>query len=324
MRSVLAWQSIVSDVKEGRLNLDMLQGKQASKSLEDAKDALDRMIKESYKWLLTPMQEARPGKGISDISWEHFQINPAAINRMQEIEQILKDNELLITDWAPVHLANLLKTWFWKEDAPAVGALDIWQKSCAYLYLPRLRDADVLRQTLAAGASSRDFFGFAYGRDGDRYVGFQLGKATTPILDESLLLVEPKAAEQFDKVLQAEEAARKAVTSPPGGGEGAGTITGGGTTTLGVAEPPPGGVTNAKGAKKKTFFGTVELNPLQPKPQFGDVVDEIILLLNRPDVRLKISVEIHAESDSGFDDGIQRAVRENCNQLKFKNGGFEE
>ena len=70
------------------------------------------------------MQVAKPGKGISDITWEHFQINPATINRMQEIEQILKDNELLIGDWAPIHLSKLLKTWFWKDDTQAVGALD--------------------------------------------------------------------------------------------------------------------------------------------------------------------------------------------------------
>jgi hypothetical protein len=63
---------------------------------------------------------------------------------------------------------------------------------------------------------------------------------------------------------------------------------------------------------------------LQPKPQFGDVVDEIVMLLNRSDVRLKISVEIQAECESGFDEGIQRAVRENCHQLKFRNGGFED
>ena len=49
VRSVLAWQSIVADVKEGRLNLDMLQGKQASKSLEEASGGLDRMVRESYK-----------------------------------------------------------------------------------------------------------------------------------------------------------------------------------------------------------------------------------------------------------------------------------
>ena len=321
VRSVLAWQSIVSDVKEGRLNLDMLQGKQASKSLEDARDALDRMIKESYKWLLTPMQEARPGKGISEVSWEQFQINPTAVNRMQEIEQILKENELLITDWAPVHLANLLKTWFWKDDVPAVSALDIWQKSCSYLYLPRLRDAEVLRMTLGAGASSRDFFGFAYGREGDRYVGFHLGKTTSPILDESLLLVEPKAAEQFDLILQVEEATRKAASQPAGGPA---TTPGLGTSTPAGAESGPA-TPALGGSKKRTFFGTVELNPMQPKPQFGDVVDEIVMLLNRPDVRLKISVEIHAESENGFDESTQRAVRENANHLKFKNGGgFEE
>jgi hypothetical protein len=111
------------------------------------------MVRESYKWLLVPMQVARPGKGISDITWEHFQINPATINRMQEIEQILKDNELLIGDWAPIHLAKMLKTWFWKDDTPAVGALDIWHKTCAYLYLPRLLDSNVLR--LDAGCRGR-------------------------------------------------------------------------------------------------------------------------------------------------------------------------
>ncbi len=332
VRSVLAWQSIVSDVKEGRLNLDMLQGKQASKSSEDAKEALDRMVREAYKWLLVPMQEARAGKGVSDISWEHFQINPATVNRMQEIEQVLKENELLITDWAPIHLANLCKTWFWKDDAPEVKALDVWQKSCSYLYLPRLRDDNVLRNTLAAGAGSRDFFGFAYGKDGERYVGFQYGKATSPILDDALLLVEPTAAAAFEKVLHDEEVARQAATAsttassglnsaPASNGSGSSSTTyatGGQSTQGAVNEPPP------KAAKKTLFFGTVELNPNQPKAQFSDVVDEIVMLLNRSGVRLKISVEIEAELSDGFDENIQRAVRENCNQLKFKNGAFED
>ena len=157
-------------------------------------------------------------------------------------------------------------------------------------------------------------------------MGFQFGKATTPILDESLQLIESKAADKFDLILQAEEAARKAGATSSGGGAVTEITTGDGATKVGVAEGKPGenGPGAVKGVKKKTFFGTVELNPLQPKPQFGDVVDEIILLLNRPDVRLKISVEIQAESENGFDDGIQRAVRENCNQLKFKNGSFED
>ena len=84
--STLAWQSIVSDVNDGRLNLDQLQAKQASQSLDLAKDSIGRMVRETYKWLLAPLQEAKPGKGISEIQWEHFQINPAVTNRTEEIE----------------------------------------------------------------------------------------------------------------------------------------------------------------------------------------------------------------------------------------------
>lgn len=88
--SVLAWQSIVADVKEGRLNLDQHQAKQASNSLDQANDGLGRMLRETYKWLLAPMQEAKPGKGIGDLQWEHFQVNPAVVNRSEEIEKFSK------------------------------------------------------------------------------------------------------------------------------------------------------------------------------------------------------------------------------------------
>lgn len=67
--SMLAWQSIVADIRDMRLNLDQFQAKQASKSLEDSVDALRRMVRETYKWLLAPMQEARPGKGMSEVQW---------------------------------------------------------------------------------------------------------------------------------------------------------------------------------------------------------------------------------------------------------------
>ena len=85
VRSMLSWQSIVNDIKEMRLNLDQFQSRQAIKSLEDANDSLGRMIREAYKWLLAPMQDAQPGKGISDIRWEHFQINAGTANLTQEI-----------------------------------------------------------------------------------------------------------------------------------------------------------------------------------------------------------------------------------------------
>jgi uncharacterized protein len=45
---------------------------------------------------------------------------------------------------------------------------------------------------------------------------------------------------------------------------------------------------------------------------------------SRPGVQVKIAIEIQAESPTGFDEGLQRAVKENCNVLRFKNAEFEK
>ncbi|MBI1349440.1 DUF499 domain-containing protein, partial [bacterium] len=84
-KSMLAWRSIVDDIKDMKLNLDQFQSRQAAKSFDDAQDALKQMIRESYKWLLAPMQDMKNGKGLSDIQWEPFQINPGAQHFGQEI-----------------------------------------------------------------------------------------------------------------------------------------------------------------------------------------------------------------------------------------------
>lgn len=336
--SALAWKSIMTDVADGHLNLDQHQVRDASQSLENANEAMGRMVRETYKWLLAPMQAAKPGKGVGEIQWEHYLINPAALNRTEEIERTLKEHELIVAEWAPIHLAKMLKTWFWKDDAPAVGALDIWQKMCCYLYLPRLRDADTLRGAISAGLSSRDFFGVAYGREDGRFQGFHFAENTTVIFDDSLLLIEPAAASEFAAILAAEAAEREAATrtsasasaASSSGSAAAGASGGQSATSAAAGSAPsaraPSGLPSESGsAKKTTFFGSVELDPIKAKLQFSDVAEEVLMLFTqRPGVKVRISVEIQAESPAGFDDGLQRAVRENCNQFKFKTQSFED
>lgn len=280
------------------------------------------MIREAYKWMVAPMQDARPGKGLSEIQWEPFQVNPGAQNLSQEIERVLKENELLITEWAPIHLATVLKNWFWKEDAKEASALNVWQQSCQQLYLPRLKDDRVFQQTLAAGAESRDFFGLAQGKDDGRYIGFTFGKRTTPILDQSLLLIEPVTAAGYAEAQRAaEEAARPTPTDTTPG------ITGGDTPPRAEesASPTYTGGGTAPQAVKKQFYGSIELDPIRAKQQFADLVDEVVQQFTiRPDVKVRIAIEIQAESPTGFDDGLQRAVKENCNVLHFKNAEFED
>lgn len=336
--SILAWQSIVADVKDGRLNLDQIQAKQANTSLGVASEALGRMIREAYKWLLVPMQEARAGKGLSETQWELLQINPTIVNRAEEIEKTLRENELLIKDWSPIHLANMLRSWFWSDTAKSAGAVEVWQKTCCYLYLPRLKNSDTLRQAITAGAGSRDFFGIAYGNEQGRFQGFHFGEKAGVILDNSLLLIEPKTAAEFASKLDAEEAERKAAAErekkPLGSSDGRDERGGDDQncdddeTSDKEGQPKPDDTSPnppKPTSKKKMFFGTVEIDPRRAKLQFSDVAEDVILLFaQRPDVRLKVSIEIEAESDAGFEEGLQRSVRENCDLLKFKNRSFEE
>lgn len=81
----------------------------------------------------------------------------------------------------------------------------------------------------------------------------------------------------------------------------------------------------APATKKTVFFGQIELDPVKAKLQFSDVAEEVLMLFtSKPGVKVKVSLDIQAEAPVGFDESTQRAVRENCNQLKFKNHDFDE
>jgi len=329
VKSVLAWKTIIDDNREMKLNLDQLQARQAQKSLEDAQDVLNRVVKDTYKWLLAPVQEAN-GK-ISEIKWESFMVSSSALNLTQEIGKVLKDNEVLILEWAPIHLKNLLSRWFWKDGAVDAGAIDVWHKSCCYLYMPRLKDESVFQRAVSAGASSRDFFGFAYGKEDDKYMGFSYGNATTPIFDNSLLLIEPVSAGEYEIKTKPVPVPVDDTTTDTDGGN---TPPGGGTTTTntghggGGSTPPTTPEDDTPplptAPKKKQFYGSLELDPVRAKIDFATIVDEVVqIFTSKHDVKVKISIDIQAESLSGFDENVQRSIRENCNVLRFKSHEFD-
>ena len=86
-------------------------------------------------------------------------------------------------------------------------------------------------------------------------------------------------------------------------------------------EPKPPVTTPAK----KHFYGTISLDPIKAKMDFATIVDEVVeQFTSKLGVDVKISVEIQATSHrDGFDEAMQRAVKENCKVLKFGNSEFE-
>lgn len=306
----LAWSSIVADIDAEKLVLDTIQVKQARKQKTDADGSLLRLIRECYKWLICPSEEFVKGK--PTLHWEAVSVLTTAPNLIAEIENKLREEEWLISDWSPVHLANLLKQWYFKDGLTEVGALKVWQDCCQYLYLPRLVNSHVFERAVAPGVETEDFFGYASGKDGEKYLGFAFGRQSLISLDASALLIIRDSAAEYK---------RRSTPPPPEPGQEEGK-----QPPFLPPEPNPQVPPAAPPAQaaKKQFYATATLDPVKAKMGFATIVDEVVEPFTaKLGVDVTISVEIQATSRDGFDERLQRAVKENCNHLKFENAEFE-
>ncbi|WP_250846938.1 ATP-binding protein [Aquisphaera insulae] len=311
-RVALAWSSIVNDVNEGRLNIDMIQRKQAEKEAAAAAAVLPRAARECFRWLLCPVLDDATE---TSPRVESFPLNTTSGHAAEEIERTCRENELVIDVWSPIHLCSKLKELYWKGGKTAAGAMAFWEDSLRYLYLPRLKHRQTLAQAIRTGASSRDFFGTALGQDGETYLGFQFGDGNVQ-LDDTLLLIEPEAARRYEAKLKPPE-------GPVGGkgGEGPGPIPGSGPGPI-ITPPPPPPPPPLK--KPRAFHGSIEIKPAGAKVKLVEVADEIIsLLAGDSNATLSITLEISAEFPEGASDQVRRAVSENAASLGFKTRSWE-
>jgi hypothetical protein len=192
--------------------------------------------------------------------------------------------------------------------------MEVWQKTCQYLYLPRLKNSHTFEATIIAGAESRDFFGLAQGKDGSQYKGFSFGKRAPVFLDGSFIIIEPSVAQAFEASLVKPEPKAESSESTA-------------RVTESKAIKPIINQPVSKVSSKKTFYGQVDIDPVLAKKQFADLIDEVIFhFSSRSGINVKLTIDIQAEStiDEGFDESLQRAIKENCRVLKFKNAEFEE
>ena len=315
IRTALAWNSIVDDLKEGRLNIDRLQEQQAQKELRTAEEVLPRSIRDCYRWLLCPVMLSATDR---QPTIEALPLNTSSGALGTEIERVCQENELVITAWSPIHLRAKLKELYWKADLPAVKAVDFWEDSQRYLYLPRLRNRSVLDQAIIKGASSRDFFGTAYGQTGETFEGFQLGDPNIQI-DSTLLLIEPGEAQRYAAHLQniVTERSPDPLVINPIDPPVVPPIT---PVVSPVITPTPPVVS----PRSRAFYGSIVINPNSAKVPLVQLAEEIIsVLAANPDANIKVTVEISADFPQGVSDSLKRAVSENATSLGFKSQSWE-
>ncbi|MDP8218904.1 MAG: DUF499 domain-containing protein [Candidatus Theseobacter exili] len=310
----LAWQSILAD--KDALNLDQHRIKEATRHLKEADNRLIGALGETYKWLLSPHQEKKK-QGLSDIQWEENRVPTMDPDLMDSIMRKLKDSEIVIPNWAGIHLSYILDEWYLKDDNNDVIVSTLWNDFCRYIYLPRLVDESVLIGAIADGIQSQDFFAYASGEEKNRYVGLKFGDSSMAIIDLKGIVVKKEAA-------MAQIKAEKTPTDKKG------------WHVLGVSEEQKEwtatNTTNSNlnqgkksESRKKHFYGQVDLKPINATLTFDRIVREVIQnFSSEVGTDVEIKVEIEASSQKGFEESTQSVIEENSRALGFKQAEFED
>lgn len=317
VRALLAWRSIEADFKDTRITLDNIQARQVEQNKKQTSDTVQRLVRDTFKWLVAPSQAVnRKDSTVGEIEWEAQALNPAVPYLGKDIDRVLAENEWVIQEWAPVNLHYLLKSWFWKDGVAEVKALEVWQKSCCYLYMPRLAKATVMQKAVAAGAPSRDYFGLASGKECERYFGFTYRQATSPFM-EVAMLIEPNHAAAYEEATRPPPAA----ATPNAPAEATPSAS---EPTAGSSAPPTAPLPATPHALPTHFWATAELDPTRASLQFAKIMSELVELFSaKHGTKVVIKVDIDASDSRGFDDTTVRAARENSRVLGIDKMDFD-
>lgn len=197
-----------------------------------------------------------------------------------------------------------------------VGVKQLVDDFAKYLYLPRVKNAQVILDAIQDGASrltwSQDTFAYAdyYDATADRYRGLEAGRRPTVQMTANSVVVKPEvAARQIE-----------ADTVPP--------------------PPPPPPITDKDGKRLppppppppqppklalRRFHGSVKIDATRLSRHVDLIASSVVQhLAGLLDATVTITVEIEAEIPSGAPDDVVRTVTENCRTLKFESSGFEE
>lgn len=315
VRRYLAWQSIVDDAES--LNLNPGQQRQAATRRDAASGTVSTRLPETYQWLIVPVQFSPQ----ANIEWQSFRLTGLEALASRASKK-LKNDENLVVRLAPTRLRHELDRiplWRTSESSTAnhVALRQLLEDFARYLYLPRLRNAATLMDSVSEGLSlltwSTDTFAYAedFNAAEDRYLGLRSGQQVSLDADAPIgLLVKSDIA--------LEQMRREAGAGPvatPAGVPGATYPTEASPTT--PEEPAPA-------ARPKRFFGTLRLEPARVGRDAGRAAEEVILhLTGLPGASPEIVLEIQIRVPGGIPDSVMRTIIENCRTLKFESFDFE-
>ncbi len=317
VRQYLAWSSIEAEVEA--LNLAPIAARQAETKRREAEMSVTAQIGETWTWCLVPEQPDPMG----EVEWSEIRAAGQDTLAVRASKKLVHE-ELLLPAFGPARLKMELDRNLWKE-SDHLGIKRLWGYLCSFLYLPRLKDSEVLLTAIQDGinsvVSSTEFaYAEAYDEESGRYLGLRMGGGGSVVMDGSSLLVKLEAAKE--QIEAEEQEARQRAEHESGQG--------GDTEQQPGIDYTPVGHGNSQVASPlgptppKRFHASVTLDPDRVGRDAGKIADEILSHLSTlPGAKLKVSVEIEAEIPEGTPEDVQRTVSENAGVLRFDFHGFE-
>lgn len=311
IRQYLAWNSIVEDKVE--LNLDQFQIKQADTKCRGANETVEARILEAYPWLIVPSQTLK-----GEVSWPDIRLQGQDDLAVRASKKLKNDDNLRVQMGGGLLKHELDNVPLWRGESVSIKQLA--EDFATYLYLPRLRDEDVLLSAIRDGLNmltwETDSFAFAesYDEQNKRYIGLRCGSGVNVVKDTKGLLIKPNIASAQM------EADMARVNANTGEISGATAVANGGASAV-----PHTPHALPKPEEYHRFYGTAKIDPLRIGRDAGKIADEVIQLLTKEkDAEVEITIEIRAVLPKGADEKLRRDVTENCRTLKFDTSEFEK
>ena len=319
IREFLGWKSIEGDAET--LNLDRFQSNQVKTRRQQSETTVQQQIPSAFCWLLVPEQ---PDLAKNEISWQELRLQGDDGLALRASKR-LRHEDMLVTELAGVMLRRELdRIPLWSPDPGSLSIRLLLDYFAQYLYLPRLKNANVLRDAIADGLNlatwEQDSFAFADNYDAakKRYQGLRAGAIVTLGSDSQGLLVKPDiAARQMEAEKPAPQpVVTESASAPP--------ITAGHVreTAITSVVAPRTELTPSRGVTR--FHGSISLDAMRLSRDAGTINQEVIqhliaLVGAQAEIRLEISVDV----PGGIPEGVVRTVMENCRTLKFTSNEFE-
>jgi len=304
VRASLAWGEIVRDTE--RLNLTQSDSALAKAKLAESNETMKTRLKEAWCYLHYPVQESAQ----ADVEWASGKI-PAQDGLLARASKKLVAEEGLLTELGPARLDRDLQKYIW-NGKPHLSLKDLREYLNRYIYLPRVKNQDVLVKAVQAAVSAMIPGPFAYAErwdeKSDTYLGLAIERAgnAVVVIDSDSVIVKPDVAE-----------AHRPTPVQPGS---AGTPAEPGDGTPATGEQPTGGTSEPTPAERKPtrFTGMVMISAERPARDMHQIVEAIVeQLTTLPGSDVKLRLEIEAEVPSGLDRAKVRTLVENANTLGF-------